>query len=343
LRLLKLDLYSLNLDKYTLGEDLYSLKLDAYTLGMDKYTLGKDLYSLKLDAYTLRGWYREAGVALATLRKGTCGKLAFAISTELTTFLADLDAADVEKRSELQHQLYTARFTATTGDNENGFTGTVQWLHGKLLAHSCIGALATLRKGTCGSLAFRCSTELTDFLADLLDAAADEKRTDAQHQLHTMRFTVPTNGDNPEVFTDTVQSLGGKLLVALSTQHHVLMEIGAWAQDAAANHGLSSGLPSSVGELGAGAGTGGAAVRSPGLYKGGPMTDEHDRLAIRAIIQHHMPKSLTVTKIAQLAGLPNASSSAFQRKFRMYKDEVGRGWKCTEATAAKSSKQYVLA
>ena len=99
---------------------------------------------------------------------------------------------------------------------------------------------------------------------------------------------------------------------------------------------------SSVGELSAGAGAGGAAVRSPGLYKGGPMTDEHDRLAIRAI-QHHMPKSLTVTKIAQLAGLTNANSSAFQRKFRMYKDEVGRGWKCTEATAAKVRKQYDLA
>jgi hypothetical protein len=121
------------------------------------------------------------------------------------------------------------------------------------------------------------------------------------------------------------------------------MKTEAWAQDAAANHGLGSHLLSSVGELGAGAGAGGAAVSSPGLYKGGPMTDEHDRLAIRAIIQHHMPKSRTVTKIAQLAGLTNANSSAFQRKFRMYKDEVGLGWKCTEATAAKRSKQYELA
>jgi hypothetical protein len=72
------------------------------------------------------------------------------------------------------------------------------------------------------------------------------------------------------------------------------------------------------------------------------MFDEHDRLAIRAIIQLHMPKSLTVAKIAQLAGLTNASGSAFLRKFRMYKDEVG-GWKCTEATATNRYKQYELA
>jgi hypothetical protein len=36
-----------------------------------------------------------------------------------------------------------------------------------------------------------------------------------------------------------------------------------------------------------------------------------------------MPKSLSMAKIAQLAGLPNASGKAFLRKFRMYKDEVG--------------------
>ena len=107
--------------------------------------------------------------------------------------------------------------------------------------------------------------------------------------------------------------------------------------------GLGSHPLSSVGELSAGAGAGGAAVRSPGpLYKGGSMFDEHDRLAIRAIIQHHMPKSLTMCKIARLAGLPNASGNAFVRKFRMYKDEVG-GWKCTEATATKYFKQYELA
>jgi hypothetical protein len=67
--------------------------------------------------------------------------------------------------------------------------------------------------------------------------------------------------------------------------------------------------------IGAGAGAGGAAVRSPGLYTGAPMThhDEHDGLAIRAIIQHHMPKRLTVAEIAKLAGLPGASNSAFTR------------------------------
>ena len=72
------------------------------------------------------------------------------------------------------------------------------------------------------------------------------------------------------------------------------------------------------------------------------MFDEHDRLAIRAIIQHHMPKSLTVAKIAQSAGLTNATG-AFLRKFKMYKDVVGRGWKCTVATAEKRYKQYELA
>jgi hypothetical protein len=73
------------------------------------------------------------------------------------------------------------------------------------------------------------------------------------------------------------------------------------------------------------------------------MFDEHDRLAIRAIIQQHMPKSLTVAKIAQSAGLTSARGSEFQRKFKMYKDVVGRGWKCTDATAEKRSKQYELA
>ena len=88
------------------------------------------------------------------------------------------------------------------------------------------------------------------------------------------------------------------------------MKTEAWAQDAAANHGLGSHLLSSVGELGAGAGAGGAAVRSPGLYKGGPMTmtDEHDRLAIRAIIQHHMPKSLTMSTSMLGRGLVFSSS-----------------------------------
>ena len=88
---------------------------------------------------------------------------------------------------------------------------------------------------------------------------------------------------------------------------HNYMKTEAWAQEAA-NHGLGSHPLSSVGELSAGAGAGGAAVRSPGVYNGGSMFDEHDRLAIRAIIQHHMPKSLTVAKIAQLAGLPAPGS-----------------------------------
>jgi hypothetical protein len=57
-----------------------------------------------------------------------------------------------------------------------------------------------------------------------------------------------------------------------------------------------------------------------------------------------MPKSLTVHEIAQLAGLAGRQNtgSAFLRKFKMYKDEVG-GWKCTKATAKKRFKQYELA
>jgi hypothetical protein len=140
---------------------------------------------------------RSCTGALATLRKGTCGALAFRCSTELTDFLADLDAADDEKRSKLQHQLHTARFKVTTTGTVTPvvFDGTVPSLAlvGQLLARSCIGALATLRKGTCGALAFRCSTELTDFLADL-DAADDEKRSKLQHQLHGRRFKVATTG-----------------------------------------------------------------------------------------------------------------------------------------------------
>ena len=73
------------------------------------------------------------------------------------------------------------------------------------------------------------------------------------------------------------------------------------------------------------------------------MTDDHDRLAIRAIIEaalsHHLPR----TQIAKEAGTFH-SSSAFKRKFEMYEGKVGRGWKCTEATAtAKRGKQYELA
>jgi hypothetical protein len=106
------------------------------------------------------------------------------------------------------------------------------------------------------------------------------------------------------------------------------------AKDALAVAGLLEQLtgPSSVGELGAGAGAGGAAVRSPGLYKGGPWTDEHDRLAIRAIIEAALPHHLTKTQIATEAGTLQ-SSTAFKRKFKMYEGAVGRGWKCTEATA----------
>jgi hypothetical protein len=154
--------------------------------------------------------------ALATLRKATCGALAFRCSTELTDFLADLDAADDEKRTDAQHQLHTQPFAVTTSGTTTPvvFDGTVQWLHGKLLGHSCTGAIGLLRNGTCGKLTFKCSPTLTAFLADL-DAANDddEARTNAQHQLHTARFTATTTGTTtPVVFDGTVPSLVGKLL-----------------------------------------------------------------------------------------------------------------------------------
>jgi hypothetical protein len=144
--------------------------------------------------------------------------------------------------------------------------------------------------------------------------AGGEEWSEIQEQFHGMPFSVVIDNAAKTCLTATpIAVLQGKVLAYFSnayrTQHHVLMGIEAWSQDAAANHGLNSGLPSSVGELGAGAGAGGAAVHSPNLYKGGYMTDEHDRLAICAIIQHHMmPKSLTMSKIAQLAGTYHQST-----------------------------------
>jgi hypothetical protein len=126
------------------------------------------------------------------------------------------------------------------------------------------------------------------------------------------------------------QSERAKKSIEVRTQHHIFSPPLAWAQDAA----------------GACAGGAGAAVRSPGLYTGGPMAhhDENDRLAIRAITQQQMPKRLSVAEIAKLAGLADACScKKFKRKFSMYKDEVGHGWKCTEATAAAKRKKYELA
>jgi hypothetical protein len=132
------------------------------------------------------------------------------------------------------------------------FDGTVPSLVGQIHAHYsnsiCIGARATLRNGTCGALTFRCSTELTDFLADL-DAADDEKRTDDQHQLHTARFKATTTGAATSVvFDGTVPSLVGQLLNArwlsvgglnaYRTRHHVYHEPEVWAQVAKTSHGL---------------------------------------------------------------------------------------------------------
>jgi hypothetical protein len=80
-----------------------------------------------------------------------------------------------------------------------------------------------------------------------------------------------------------------------------------------------------------------------------PMSDEHDRLAIRAIIKAAHPVHITKVQIANEAGTWH-SSTAFKRKFDTYEGEVGRGWKCTEATLSQTrgkprirGKQYELA
>jgi hypothetical protein len=88
-------------------------------------------------------------------------------------------------------------------------------------------------------------------------------------------------------------------------------------------------LPS-AGEHGAGASAGGDnAIR----YKGGPMTDEHDRSAIRAIIQAALPKHLTKSRIAIAAGITSVNRQ-FKRKFEKYEGKAG-GWKCTEGGGLK--------
>jgi hypothetical protein len=191
-------------------------------------------------------------------------------------------------------------------------------------------------------MAFKCSTGLKTFLADL-DAGDDddEARTDAQHQLHTARFT-GTTADNDDGFTGTVQWLHGKLLAhysnALRSQHHVYMKTEAWAQDAAANHGLGGGLPSSVGEHGAGAGAGATAAR-PIAYRGGASHEENDRAAICAIIRDSS-EHLTKTQIANKAGT-KANDYHFSKLLNKYTTEDG-GWRCTAATVAKRRKQYEL-
>jgi hypothetical protein len=150
-------------------------------------------------------------------RKGTCGTLAFTISSELTAFLQQLDAADDEEaRTDAQHQLHTAGFTATTtGGDADELTGTVQWLHGKALAHSCAGAVGFLSKGTCGALVFTFSPELTAVL-QRVKQADDEERSELQRELHGKRFRITTTGDNVQVFDGTAQVLQGKLPAAYS-------------------------------------------------------------------------------------------------------------------------------
>jgi hypothetical protein len=79
--------------------------------------------------------------------------MAFRCSTLLEAFLAELDAGDGddEARTNAQHRLHTELFTVTTGDNDDGFTGTVPSLHGQLLVHSCAGSVGFLLQGVCAT------------------------------------------------------------------------------------------------------------------------------------------------------------------------------------------------
>jgi hypothetical protein len=232
--------------------------------------------------------------AVERLASGRWLGIEFTVSDSTSTGinLQDLAAKGVDTVT--TEALLTARFNVTTTGTATSvvFNGTVRSLASQLLAHSCAGAIGFLLQGVCHSqeqkfsLKFKCSPDLTNFLQKVSEfQAGREEWSEIQEQFHGMPFSVVSDNAAQTCLTATIAVLQGKVLAAFSnayrTQHHVLMEIGARAQDAVANHGLSSGLPSSVGELGAGAGAGGAAVHSPGLYKGFPMTDEHDRLAIR--------------------------------------------------------------
>jgi AraC-like DNA-binding protein len=66
------------------------------------------------------------------------------------------------------------------------------------------------------------------------------------------------------------------------------------------------------------------------------MFDEHDRLAIRAIIEAALPHHLTRAQIAKEAGT-RASSTAFKRKFEMYEGTQGGAW--LEAQGGETGKE----
>jgi hypothetical protein len=154
-----------------------------------------------------------------------------------------------------------------------------------------------------------------------------------------MPFSVVIDNAAQTRLTAAIVVLHGEVLALFSnayrTQCHVYLEPEAWAK-AAAKDGMGTDrrrIPSlgfhgplpSAGEHVAGAGAGGAAVRSPIRYIGGPMGDEHDRLAIRAIIEAAHPVHLMRTQIANEAGVFR-SRTAFKRKFKKYEGKVGLGW-----------------
>jgi hypothetical protein len=156
---------------------------------------------------------------------------------------------DDEARTDAQHQLHTRRFTATTADNDDGFTGTVQSLHGQLLVHSCAGAVGFLLKGVCHSqelkfsLKFKCSPYLTNFLQKTSEfQAAGEEWSEIQEQLHGMPFSVVIDNAAQTCLTATIAVLQGKVLAAFSnayrTRHHVYHEAEVWAQVAETSYGL---------------------------------------------------------------------------------------------------------
>jgi hypothetical protein len=68
------------------------------------------------------------------------------------------------------------------------------------------------------------------------------------------------------------------------------------------------------------------------------MTNDHDRLAIRAIIEAALPITSREHEFPKKQGPFNrVLRSRGKRKFEMYEGKAGRGWKCMHITPATGS------
>jgi hypothetical protein len=143
-------------------------------------------------------------------------------------------------RSELQEKPHATHFSATTtGDNPEVFTDTGQWLQGRLLAHSCAGAVGFLLKGPAGagatrdSLKSKCSPELDAFL-EAISAADGRECSELREELHGTPFTAATTGDNPKAPGGAAQVFQSRAPAAHSnavrSQDRALLAAGAWAE-----------------------------------------------------------------------------------------------------------------